>query len=340
MQIEKLPLFKLDRTSTINILSFSLTFTSAISLLYIYSWPAAFLCPLLCLHIRYYDLTSLPFYIYVKILFVSLGGIISGLAISQLYQVSPILFVFSFLCLLLVLSHKDRFHSNDFYTSLRLICATLVCTTTLVQPNSSIDFSVALALNLSIAMAMSLTVDKFLRNTQPSKEHHVTEKSFTFNPWRTPMMLSPVVFLFLLIEIPDYYTIVIVICILSFATNPQAIKHQSFKYLKANLLGGLLAIFGFCMYEFISIVIGESSLLGLVIAFMTSSVLGYFIYGPEPSNISAFTLSPFALLIVQSDNSNFNLVDSYLLRISCIVIAILYILIVINIELSLSSERD
>ncbi|MGY3569557.1 hypothetical protein [Vibrio paucivorans] len=330
----------IKQQSLVNTIHLAVTFTIAVGVLYLYTWPYAFFFPLLCLHIRYNELTELSVKQYASLFVVAVGGIALGLAISTLYSTSTLLFVLATALVLFLLYWWERYSHNQLHTALGVLSFALVCAVTFANHLIVADFSYYLFTNLLFAMSLCFALDKALSyvmlrltsnkaqytsNTQVSS----TPQLFS-NEWQAIAIFLPAAFAFILFDLSHYYVVLIAICVLTLTPNLAIIRQDSLRYVYANLIGGGLAVLGYYSYALISLKFGPSVAIELCLTFMFTLILGVIIYCSNWKPLGKFMLSPYAILLIQSDNVGFSILDSFQLRLVSVGIAIVYLYGVIH----------
>lgn len=314
----------------------AVNFTLAIALLYCYSWPFAFLCPLLVLHIRYYELTSLPLKQYLGILCVAVSSALVGFLVSLLYPISIPLFLSALMSCIYLSYWWDKQYPNELHTSLRVIAIVLISAITLANSTLSQAITFGLIQSLVIAMLLCLAIDKlfgFIADAHTEHtliSHEIAEEPLS-NEWQSLIIFLPAVLLFILFHLPYFYVALISICVLTLTPNLGLIKEHSRQYLIANLFAGLLAIAGYFTYDIIAISVDANWTVALAVSFLFSLLFAKLIYHSRFSEFAHFALSPFALLLVQSDRLGFDIVESYQLRMLCIFIAVIYVYVFVEV---------
>ena len=321
----------LDRHSCVKVAHLAFTFTLATSILYVFTWPYAFLFPLLSLHIRFYDLPALPFREYVTLFFVVFASVTYAFGLSFIYPISSVLYIVLLGSTIFTIHLWDKHRPNQLYTALRALSVVLVSAITMVNPALLPRFTSGLVTSLLLAMILCFVIDKVViyfyegQDVRVSNDHHTEPYNKSSNEWQALFIFLPAVTVFIWLELFNYYVVLVAICVLTLNPNLKFIKNNSKQYLAANVLGGSIALGGYIIYSLAEPYTGVSWLLGITVTFLTAVLLGIIVYHSQFTSQAQFVLSPFALLLVQSDNIDINTLDNYQLRIVSVFIAVMYV---------------
>ncbi|GEA52146.1 hypothetical protein VIN01S_29500 [Vibrio inusitatus NBRC 102082] len=330
----------LENPTCIKIAQLSLVFTISTSILYVYSWPFAFLFPLLCLHIRFYELAAMPLREYVTLFFVAFSGIAFGFGISFLYPISPALFVAVLGASIFSVHFWDKQKPHQLHTALRVISVVLVSAITMADHSIVPLFTLSLVVSLLLAMMLCYVLDKlvayFYKHEDMSaiEHHHEATAHEPTNEWQALLIFLPATFIFIWLELFYYYVALVAICVLTLNPDLAFIRNNSKQYLVANLLGCSIALGGYALYAVFEPYIDAKLLLVFSVTFLMSTLLGVIIYRTQFNSIAQFVLSPFALLFVQSDRVDFNIFDNYQLRLVSVFMAVVYVYVAAQIVAS------
>lgn len=316
----------------------AVTFTLAIGILYFYSWPFAFLFPLLCLHVRFHELTSMPLKDYLSLFLVIASGIGSAFLISLLYPISVLLFLLIIALAMFLNYWWDKHDPNHLYTSLRVLTLILVSSVTLASHDITSTFSLSLTVCVFIAMGLSLLVDRiytflFVKGSEHSTNSHQHTPSVEeaiSNEWQALLIFMPAAFAFVVLDLSHYYVVLVAICVLTLSPDLSKIRGGTWQFLLANVIGGGIAILGYYGFLLASNWLGYSVTLQLMFTFGFVTILGLLIYCSRLSHIGHYMLSPFAILLVQSDRVGFSILDNFQIRITSVSIAVVYIALVVG----------
>ncbi|WP_159064982.1 hypothetical protein [Thaumasiovibrio subtropicus] len=283
-----------------------------------------------CLHLVALRLPEAPIKVYLGHWLTAIMGTLVAIGIASLQVVSPWLLLVGMACAIFLYQRSDRLQPDPMKMTLRMISLVLVCAIAVVNPTILLPFGYGLLFNIAIAMLMSYLVVKCL----PAPKTALADQPMG-TPANTPiwhkewlilLLFMPMMMVFIAMELNQYYVALVTICVMALYPELEKIKQTSRDFVLGNLLGGAIAIVSYFIYTAFKT---ETSnlVLSIVIVACSSLLIAITLFNMKTKAIAHYALSPFALLLVQSERLGFNIFTSFEIRLLSVMSAALYMVI-------------
>ncbi|MBC7003156.1 DUF2955 domain-containing protein [Photobacterium sp. BZF1] len=314
-------------------LQLTLTFTVCVAITLLFDWPFSFFCPLFSLHIMMLQLPSLQLKGYGKVFITAAVGAVVGALIAKVYSLSPLIFLLIIAAVIFTCHRFDRLKPNPIHAPIRVVAIVLVSAIGIVNQALIMPFTISLLLGLAVAMVVCYLMYILLPTPiQDGDSHSETDASTTpimiKKEWAVLAVFMPLLILFTYTDLKQYYMVIVAVSVISFYPEVSHVARIGWDFLRANLLGGALAVAGYITYTQALSVISSEYLLPLAVVFLSSLLLTAVIYNSKAKHLAHYSLTPFALLLLQADRFDFNIYQSYQFRLLSVFTAVVYTLVV------------
>ncbi|MGR5065011.1 DUF2955 domain-containing protein [Photobacterium sp. DNB22_13_2] len=312
-------------------LKLALTFTLCVAITLIFDWPFSFFCPLLSLHIMMLQLPAMPLKEYCKVFVTAVVGAAAGALIAFSYLLSPVIFLLVNAAVIFACHRFDRLKPNPIHAPIRVVSIVLVSAIGIVNQALIVPLTASLLLGLGIAMVVSYIMYALLpiqSHTDDSHSDTDTTPPLMNKEWVVLAVFMPLLILFTYTDMKQYYMVIVAVSVISFYPEISHIAKVSWDFIRANLLGGALAVVGYVIYFQGQILTTSGYLLPLIVVFLSCLLLATIIYHPRAKHLAHYSLTPFALLLLQADRFDFNIYQSYQNRLLSVMTAVVYTLVV------------
>ena len=314
-------------------LQLTLTFTVCVAISLLFDWPYSFFCPLLSLHIMMLQLPAIPLKEYIKVFVTAAVGAGIGALVAMVYSLSSWVFLLMIAAVIFACHRFDRLKPNPIHAPIRVVAIVLVAAIGIVNQALIIPLTANLLLGLAVAMVVSYIMYALLPiKSQNDDSHSGAEVKTTplllNKEWVVLAVFMPLLILFTYTDLKQYYMVIVAVSVISFYPEVSHVAKISWDFLRANLLGGAVAVMGYIIYMQGLSVTSSEYLLPLAVVFLSSLLLTAIIYHPKAKHLAHYSLTPFALLLLQADRFDFNIYQSYQFRLLSVFTAVVYTLVV------------
>lgn len=289
--------------------------------------PLSFLCPLLALHIWALELHKLSARAYVTVFVNALAGVSLGFVIGTLYTYSITAYLLALASVLILSQYIETIKPNPITNSVRVISLILVAALGIKNQALLLPFSIALISNLFVAMLIARLLYMTVYGPVFKKDATsdcTAQSKLGVKDLSLLLTFMPLVTLISIFPFDGFYVSLVIVSVMTMSVVLGNIRSQAINYLVANLCGGALAILGYLSYSFLLTTPLSPLLIAITVVFCCSFILGLVLYHGTTHNIAHFALSPFALLLIQSDRIDFNIYLSYQNRVFAVALGVAY----------------